>query len=118
MRLVAEIEAIGAVAIAIAEGERPDRDGQRLERGWRAVARRFACQDARDVGFEGNCLDGIAAARLGEPDAELQRRRAGGPLQRGRGRPARGQDQKNQELSLHHCSNHPSRHHPSSVRVR
>ena len=72
MRFVAQIEAVGSMTIAIAEREGADGDRQRLERGRRTLARRFARQNAGDVGLERKRLDGVAPSGPGEADAQLQ----------------------------------------------
>ena len=53
----------------IREGEGPDRDGQRFERGGRAALRRLTCQHARDVGFERE-RDDVVGIAVGEADAD------------------------------------------------
>ena len=70
MRLIAEIEAVGAMAAAVRERERPDRDRERLERGRLAVAHRLARQHARDIGLHRDRRDRVAAAGLGDADAQ------------------------------------------------
>ena len=89
VRLVAEIEAVGAMAIGIAQRKRADGDGQHLERGRRALARRLAGEHAGDVGFEREGLDRVAAAGPGKADAQLDRRGVRSALWQG-GRPGQG----------------------------
>jgi hypothetical protein len=62
MRLVAEIEPICAVAAAIGQRERPNRDRQRVERRRRTVARRLAGEHPRHVCFDRHLGDAVAAA--------------------------------------------------------
>ena len=55
-------------AAQVRQRERPDRDGQRLERRRLAVARGFAGEDARHVGFDRYRGHGVAAAGLQDAD--------------------------------------------------
>ena len=72
VRLVAQVEAVGVVPAAVRHRERPDRDGQRFERGRPALARRFAGQHARDVGFEREGSAPCTRRRARDPDAHLR----------------------------------------------
>ena len=75
MRLVAEIESIGAMPAAVRERIAADRDRERIERGRRTVARRFSGEHARHVGLERQHRDRVTAAGSREPDAKLIVRR-------------------------------------------
>ena len=70
MRLIAEVEAVGAMAPAVGQREGADRDRQRLERRRLAVACRFAGKHACHIGFERQRYDRVAAARLRDADAQ------------------------------------------------
>src|SRR4051794_37588748 len=70
MRLVAQLEAVGAMASAVGERECPDGDGERLERGRLAVAQRLARQYAGDIRLNRHVADGVAAAGLQHADAQ------------------------------------------------
>lgn len=68
MRLVAQIESVGAMAPQIRHGKRPDRDREGLEGCGLAGTRRFACDHSSDVGFKGYARDRVAAIRRKHAD--------------------------------------------------
>ena len=66
MRLIADIESIGAMPSAIRESKGANGDRQRFERRRLTVARRLTREHARDVGFEWNRVETVSAAGLQE----------------------------------------------------
>jgi hypothetical protein len=70
MRLVAEIESIGAMATGVREREGAHRNRQRLERRRLTVARRLPSDYTRHVGLERYRYDSVAAGGLIDPDTD------------------------------------------------
>src|SRR2546423_5924827 len=70
MRLVAEIESVGAMASAVRARERAGRDRECLQRRRLAVAHRFSREHARDICLDRHLDNRIAAARLRDAHAE------------------------------------------------
>ena len=70
MRLVAQVEAVGAVPAEIRHREGPHRDGEGFERRWRALASRLAREDAGDVLVERHGPHRVSTVRAGDADAK------------------------------------------------
>ena len=71
VRLVAQIEPIGAVTASVRERKRPDGDRERIERRRSAVAGGFAGEHASHVRLERHRFDPITAAGEREADADF-----------------------------------------------
>ena len=70
VRGVAEVVALGAMAVAVGGGEGADDDGQRFVRGAAGARLPFAGDDARHVLLDGDRLDPHPSVRAGDADAQ------------------------------------------------